>query len=87
MIELLEPLNNKSPISTFLNSYGSGGLYHIAIEVEDLELKEKDIREKGGIVISKSEKGWNNMNVMFAMYFDGDLKHLVEYVVREKKVD
>ena len=35
-IELLEPLNNKSPISKFLEKNPKGGMHHICFEVEDI---------------------------------------------------
>ena len=45
-IELLEPMNNKSPISNFIDYHGSGSLYHIAYEVNNLDLIEKEIIQK-----------------------------------------
>jgi|TARA_Y100000310_G_scaffold326895_1_gene392445 methylmalonyl-CoA epimerase len=83
MVELLEPLNDNSPVCTFLDNHGSGGLYHLAFKVDDLEKAERDVRNKGGIVISKSKDGWNGMKVMFAMYIYDNEKHLVEYVVTQ----
>ena len=35
-IELLEPLNNKSPISKFLEKNPKGGMHHICFEVEKI---------------------------------------------------
>lgn len=80
-IELLEPLTNDSPLCTFLKSHGSGGIYHIAFEVDDLDKIERDVRNKGGIVVSRSKGGWNGMEVMFAIFFNGDQKQLIEYVL------
>ena len=47
-IELLEPMNSKSPISKFLNDHGSGSFYHIAYEVDNLDLIEKEVIQKKG---------------------------------------
>ena len=86
MIELLEPLDNDSPVCTFLDNHGSGGIYHIAFKVDDLEQAERDVRNKGGIVISKSKDGWNGMDVMFALFINDNEKQLIEYVVIKNNV-
>ena len=80
MIELLEPLDKDSPVCTFLDNHGSGGIYHIAFKVDDLEQAERDVRNKGGIVISKSKDGWNGMDVMFAIFINDNEKQLIEYL-------
>ena len=51
-IELLEPLNNKSPISKFLEKNPKGGMHHICFEVEKItetinSLKDKNINILG----------------------------------------
>ena len=51
-IELLEPLNNKSPISKFLEKNPKGGMHHICFEVENIKetinsLKNKNINILG----------------------------------------
>ena len=51
-IELLEPLNNKSPISKFLEKNPKGGIHHICFEVEKItetinSLKNKNINILG----------------------------------------
>ena len=51
-IELLEPLNNKSPISKFLEKNPKGGMHHICFEVEKItetinSLKNKKINILG----------------------------------------
>ena len=51
-IELLEPLNNKSPISNFLDKNPKGGMHHICFEVEKItetinSLKNKNINILG----------------------------------------
>ncbi len=86
MVELLEPLNDNSPVCTFLDNHGSGGLYHLAFKVDNLEEAEQDVRNAGGIVISKSKDGWDDMEVMFAMYIKDNEKQLVEYVVTKDNV-
>ena len=51
-IELLEPLDNKSPISKFLEKNPKGGMHHICFEVEKIKetinsLKNKNINILG----------------------------------------
>jgi len=51
-IELLEPLNNESPISKFLEKNPKGGMHHICFEVEKItetinSLKNKQINILG----------------------------------------
>ncbi len=51
-IELLEPLNNESPISKFLEKNPKGGMHHICFEVEKISktlnlLKNKKINVLG----------------------------------------
>ena len=79
-IELLEPMNSKSPISNFIDYHGSGSLYHIAYEVNNLDLIEKEIIEKKGKIVSRSKNAWNGMEVMFAVFIEKNVHQLVEYV-------
>jgi methylmalonyl-CoA epimerase len=44
-IELLEPTSDDSPISKFLEK--RGGLHHIALEVEDINVALARLKEKG----------------------------------------
>ena len=86
LIEVLEPLSKKSPIHTFLDKNGSGALYHMAFEVDDLDQMEIEIRNNGGLIVSKSKDNWCGMEVMFAYYLDkNNQKQLVEYVSFPKK--
>lgn len=79
-IELLEPLNSNSPISNFIDYHGSGSLYHIAYEVNNLDLIEKEIIQKKGKIVSRSKNAWNGMEVMFAVFIEKNVHQLVEYV-------
>ncbi|KAI8803825.1 methylmalonyl-CoA epimerase [Cladochytrium replicatum] len=46
-IELLHPLGEKSPISNFLKKNPSGGIHHICIEVDNINVALKDLVGKG----------------------------------------
>ena len=48
LIEVLEPLSEKSPIKAFLEKNGSGALYHMAFEVDDLEQMAIELEIMGG---------------------------------------
>ena len=58
-----------------------GSIYHVAYEVDNLDETELAIRKKGGLITSRSRNGWNGMEVMFAIFMDGDEQQLIEYVV------
>ena len=45
-IELLEPLNNKSPISKFLEKNPKGGMHHICFEVEKISETINSLKNK-----------------------------------------
>jgi len=64
-IELLEPLNDESPIAKFIDKR-SEGIHHMAVLVEDIEAKIEDMKEKGARFIGdKPTKGADNMKIIF----------------------
>ena len=64
-IELLEPIDNDSPIAKFIDKRNEG-IHHMAIEVEDIEAKIKDMKEKGANFIGdEPTEGADNMKVIF----------------------
>lgn len=54
-IELLESLSPEGPIGKFITKKGPG-IHHIAIEVEKLEQKLKELAEKGYSLIDKNPR-------------------------------
>ena len=50
-VELLEPLNENSPISKFLMKNPNGGMHHICYEVSDLKSASKKITEVGATIL------------------------------------
>lgn len=54
-IELLEPLNNESPIAKFIEKKGEG-IHHIALGVDDIKNRVKEIKEKGLRMINEEPK-------------------------------
>ena len=64
-IELLEALNDTSPIAKFLSARGEG-MHHIAFEVNDIEAEMKRLREEGFTLLSdKPKNGADNKLVCF----------------------
>src|SRR5699024_7748888 len=45
-IELLEPIDDTSPIHTFIQKRGEG-IHHIALEVDDIEQRLHTLKQKG----------------------------------------
>ena len=50
-VELLEPLNENSPISKFLLKNPNGGMHHICYEVSDLKSASKKLKEVGATIL------------------------------------
>jgi len=50
-IELLHPLGQKSPIQNFLDKNKDGGIHHICIEVDDINVAVDSLRAGGKIRI------------------------------------
>jgi methylmalonyl-CoA/ethylmalonyl-CoA epimerase len=50
LIELIEPLNNESPV--YLFSLKGGGLHHICFEVSDINKFVLNARKNGAIIVS-----------------------------------
>ena len=50
-VELLEPLNENSPISKFLVKNPNGGMHHICYEVSDLTSASKKLKEVGATIL------------------------------------
>ena len=54
-IELLHPLDEKSPIATFLNKNPSGGMHHICYEVDDIIQARDQMKSEGARVLGDGE--------------------------------
>ena len=64
-VELLEPLNEDSTIAKYIDKRGEG-IHHMAILVEDIEAKIKDMKEKGAKFIGdKPTRGADGMKIIF----------------------
>ena len=54
-IELLEPLNEKSPISRFLEKNPNGGMHHICYEVNNLKLASQKLKAVGAKILGDGQ--------------------------------
>lgn len=54
-IELLEPLDDQSPIQGFLEKNPSGGMHHVCYEVEDILAARDRLKAEGARVLGSGE--------------------------------
>ena len=54
-IELLEPLNENSPISRFLQKNPNGGMHHICYEVNNLKLASQKLEAVGAKILGDGQ--------------------------------
>jgi methylmalonyl-CoA/ethylmalonyl-CoA epimerase len=52
VLELIEPVGNDSPAMKYLEKSGGGGVYHVCLEVKNIEEAWKEVRSKGGLPLS-----------------------------------
>lgn len=79
-VELLEPVNEESPISKFIDKKGEG-IHHICFYVDDLEASLQVLKDEGMRLIDEKPRiGADNMKVAFVhpKSFNGVLVELAE---------
>ncbi len=54
-IELLEPLDDTSPVAPFLERNASGGIHHVCYEVDDILVARDRMKAAGARVLGDSE--------------------------------
>ena len=54
-IELIEPLNENSPISRFLEKNPNGGMHHICYEVNNLKLASQKLEAVGAKILGDGQ--------------------------------
>lgn len=66
-VELLEPLDENSPIAKFLENNASGGMHHICYEVDDIIAARDRLLEKGARILGngKPKIGAHGKPVLF----------------------
>lgn len=78
---MLEPLDESSPIQSFINKRGEG-IHHIALEVDNIEKRLADMRENGIKLINEQAKdGAGDAKIAFLhpKSTNGVLYELCEY--------
>jgi methylmalonyl-CoA/ethylmalonyl-CoA epimerase len=79
VIELVEPLGEKSPVHSIIGS-SRGGLYHLCYEVDDLDGELERFRDKGCLPLGKPvpATAFNGRRIAFLLTPERDLIEFVE---------
>jgi methylmalonyl-CoA/ethylmalonyl-CoA epimerase len=64
-IELIEPIDETSPIAGFLKANPEGGQHHVCFEVEDLLAARDEMVEKGARVLGEPRIGAHGTPIIF----------------------
>ena len=64
-IELIEPIDETSPITGFLAKNPAGGQHHVCFEVEDIIAARDDMKAKGATVLGEPRIGAHGTPVIF----------------------
>lgn len=82
LVELVEPAEEKSPVSNFLQKRGPG-LHHLCYEVTDIERACATMREKGGILTCEPvpAAAFDGRRIAFVFRREG----LIELLERERR--
>ena len=79
-IELIEPLNDGSPIAAFIAKNPAGGQHHVCFEVPDIHAAIADLTAKGARVLGEPRIGAHGTLIVFVHPKDmgGTLVELME---------
>jgi len=79
-IELIEPLNESSPIAAFIAKNPAGGQHHVCFEVPDIHSAITDLTAKGARVLGEPRIGAHGTLIVFVHPKDmgGTLVELME---------
>lgn len=64
-IELIEPIDEKSPIAGFLAKNPAGGQHHVCFEVPDIIAARDDMKAKGATVLGEPRIGAHGTPIIF----------------------
>jgi len=64
-IELIEPLNEESPIWNFIQKNPKGGQHHICFEVEEIHAAVAAMKERGATVLGEPRIGAHGTPIVF----------------------
>jgi methylmalonyl-CoA/ethylmalonyl-CoA epimerase len=64
-IELIEPLNEASPIANFIKKNPNGGQHHVCFEVGDIHQAVTEMEKRGATVLGKPRIGAHGTLIIF----------------------
>lgn len=64
-IELIEPLNEQSPIHNFIEKNPKGGQHHVCFEVEDIQVAKQEMENRGATVLGEPRIGAHGTLIIF----------------------
>ena len=64
-IELIEPLNEDSPIWNFIQKNPKGGQHHVCFEVEEIHAAVAAMKERGATVLGEPRIGAHGTPIVF----------------------
>jgi methylmalonyl-CoA/ethylmalonyl-CoA epimerase len=64
-IELIEPLNEESPIWNFIQKNPKGGQHHVCFEVEDIREAVREMKDRGATVLGEPRIGAHGTPIIF----------------------
>jgi methylmalonyl-CoA/ethylmalonyl-CoA epimerase len=79
-IELIEPLDDRSPIAGFIAKNPRGGQHHLCFEVPDIDEAVAELRAKGATLLGEPRIGAHGTPIVFVhpRDFGGVLVELME---------
>ena len=79
-VELIEPLDDASPIAGFIAKNPAGGQHHLCFEVPDIDAAIAELRAKGAMVLGEPRIGAHGTPIVFVhpRDFGGLLVELME---------
>ena len=64
-IELIEPLNEESPIHNFIQKNPKGGQHHVCFEVDDINVAVTEMKSRGATVLGEPRIGAHGTMIIF----------------------
>jgi len=64
-IELIEPLNEESPIWNFIQKNPKGGQHHVCFEVDDIHEAVREMKDRGATVLGEPRIGAHGTPIIF----------------------
>ena len=79
-VELIEPLDDRSPIAGFIAKNPAGGQHHLCFEVPDIHAAVAELKAKGATVLGEPRIGAHGTPIVFVhpRDFGGVLVELME---------